>query len=111
MVTTKTLNHPLPILPLAVCVLPERGHNQARSVSYPQYIFEILAHAGIFHTKLAEKELENRLGETRVLVTVGEAEFPATLKQKLTDWVNAGGAWLSWSVRAGESRRHRARSR
>jgi peptidoglycan/xylan/chitin deacetylase (PgdA/CDA1 family) len=83
------------IVPLGVCVLPEPGKNGARTVSYPNYVFEILAHAGIFHTKLAEKELEAALGELKVLVTVGEADFPPPLRKKLADWIDGGGAWLS----------------
>jgi peptidoglycan/xylan/chitin deacetylase (PgdA/CDA1 family) len=30
-----------------------------------------------------------------MLVTVGDQEFSPELKQKLTEWTNAGGAWLS----------------
>ena len=82
-------------IPLGVCVLRETAKNAARTVSYPNYVFEILAHAGIFHTKVAEAELEARLGELRVLVTVGDSDFPPTLKKTLSDWVTAGGAWLS----------------
>src|SRR4051812_40813263 len=86
---------PMAIVPLGVCVLPEPGKNGARTVNYPNYLFEILDHAGVFHTKLAEKELEARLDELRVLVTVGDFAFPPALRKKLADWINAGGAWLS----------------
>src|SRR3954470_5946970 len=82
-------------VPLGVCVLKEAAKNAARSVSYPNYVHEILDHAGVFHETIADKELESRLGDLRVLVTVGDEDFSATLKVKLADWVNAGGAWLS----------------
>jgi hypothetical protein len=82
-------------LPLGVCVLTEPGPNAARTISYPHYVYEILAHAGVFHTKLAPAELEAKLADLRVLVTVGEMNFAEPLKKKLTDWIHAGGAWLS----------------
>lgn len=81
-------------VPLGVCVLAEAGANRARTVSYPNYVFEILAHAGVFHTKVAPAELEAKLGELRVLVTVGEGDFSEPLRTKLAAWVNGGGAWL-----------------
>jgi hypothetical protein len=80
---------------LGVCVLSEAAANRARTISYPNYVFEILAHAGVFHQALATDEIESRLDSLRVLVTVGEADFSGSLKQKLIDWVNAGGSWLS----------------
>jgi hypothetical protein len=83
------------LIPLGVCVLREADKNRARSVSYPNYIFEILAHAGLFHTKIAEADLEKRLAELRVLVTVGDVDFAPSLRTKLTEWVESGGAWIS----------------
>src|SRR5438128_702461 len=82
-------------VPLGVCVLAEVAANKARTVSYPNYVFEILGHAGVFHTKLTVDELESRLDGLRVLVTVGEMELSESLRKKLGDWVRAGGAWLS----------------
>ena len=40
-------------LPLGVCVFAEAGPNAARTVSYPRYIHEILAHAGVFYEHVA----------------------------------------------------------
>jgi hypothetical protein len=37
----------LPSAPLGVCVLPKPGINRAQPVNYPNYIFEILDHAGV----------------------------------------------------------------
>ncbi len=82
-------------LPLGVCVFAEAGPNAARTVSYPRYVHEILAHAGVFHEKIAPAEWEAKLAQLRVLVTVGETNLSDAVKKKLTDWVNAGGAWLS----------------
>src|SRR5438046_1297288 len=82
-------------LPLAVCVLPEQAPNKARSVSYPNYVFEVLEHAGVAHRRVAVDELRQQLAGMRVLLTVGEFEFDATLKQKLTEWLQGGGCWLS----------------
>src|SRR5688500_16823387 len=79
------------MIPLGVCVLGEAGPNAARTVMYPNYAFEILAHAGVFHEKIAPSEIEAKLDGLRVLVTVGEGALP----KKLSDWVNAGGMWLS----------------
>ena len=80
---------------LGVCVLGEAAENRARTVSYPRYVFEILAHAGVFYTAFTLPELEENLDDLRVLVTVGEADLTESLKAKLTAWVNAGGMWLS----------------
>ena len=88
-------------VPLGVCVLGEAEQNRARTVSYPYYVFEILAHAGVFHTRIDVKELETSLDQLRVLVTVGEGNPSDTLKKKLTDWINAGGMWLSVGGLAG----------
>jgi hypothetical protein len=78
-----------------VCVLGHAAQNAARTASYPDYVFEILAHAGVFHTRVAPAELEAKLDRLKVLVTVGEGELPEATKKKLADWVDAGGALLS----------------
>ena len=82
-------------VPLGVCVFAEAGPNAARAVSYPRYVHEILAHAGIFYETVAPAELEGKLPHLRVLVTVGEAALADDVRRKLTEWVEAGGAWLS----------------
>src|ERR1041385_133212 len=81
--------------PLGVCVLPQRALNKARTVNYPNYIFEILNHAGLFHQALPLDQVEGALEEIGVLVTIGDAEVPASLRNKLAAWGRAGGAWLS----------------
>src|SRR5438067_4240826 len=84
-----------PILPLGVCVWSEAAINRARTVSYPRYVFEILNHAGVFHTPLTPPKLLEHLDELRILVTVGETELTNELKSRLTKWVEVGGAWIS----------------
>ena len=80
---------------LGVCVFAEAGKNAARTVSYPRYVHEILAHAGVFYENIPPAELEGQLPGLRVLVTVGEGALTEPAKKKLTDWVEMGGAWLS----------------
>jgi len=59
--------------PLGVCVLPERGINLARTVTYPNYVFEVLEHAGVFHQPLELNELAGgALDRMRILVTMGD---------------------------------------
>jgi len=82
-------------LPLGVCVLGEAELNKARASSYPKYVFEVLAHAGVFHAKLEAKELEAALDGLRILVTVGEGTIADSLKKKLSEWVEAGGSWIN----------------
>ena len=82
-------------LPLGVCVFPRVAENRARGVAYPNYIHEILAHAGVAYSSVDFEELELCLPQLRILVTVGEAEVPESLQQRLRDWVGQGGAWLS----------------
>src|SRR5687768_13349692 len=81
-------------LPLGVCVFSEAGPNRARTSSYGGYAWEILSHAGIFHSEVEAKELESKLAGLKVLVTVGEADLPESTRSKLSEWVNGGGAWL-----------------
>ena len=88
-------------IPLGVCVLGEAALNAARTVSYPNYVFEILAHAGVFHTRIDSNGLESQLDSLRVLVTIGEGQLDDSLRQQLENWVNAGGMWLSVSGLAG----------
>lgn len=82
-------------LPIGVCVLPERRPNTARTVTYPHYIFEILDHAGLFHQRIDFDGLERLLDRLQILVTIGDAEFSDSFREKLTRWVENGGAWLS----------------
>jgi hypothetical protein len=82
-------------LPIGVCVLPQKGINVARTVSCPDYIFEILEHAGLFHERVAYEQLQAALAELQILVTIGDVDFDQTLRDELTRWVEKGGAWLS----------------
>lgn len=82
-------------LPVAVCVLPARPENSPRGVLHPNYVHEILAHAGLCYQNVSLEDLDDSLSQIRVLVTVGEMELPAETQQLLTGWVNRGGAWLS----------------
>ena len=91
-------------LPIGVCVLPQKGLNSARTVSYPDYIFEILEHAGVFHRRLAFEQLRDNLAELQILVTIGDAEFDQMLQDQITHWVEAGGAWLSVAGTCGMDR-------
>lgn len=81
--------------PLGVCVWSPPGRNYARSVQHPAYVWEILNHAGLCYTPVAEAELSDRLPGLRLLLTVGEAKLPPALAARLQEWVRAGGAWLS----------------
>ncbi|MBI5091372.1 MAG: hypothetical protein HZB26_02900 [Candidatus Hydrogenedentes bacterium] len=84
-------------LPLGVCVVPAPPDNAARTVSYPEYVHEILDHAGVCYTRISLDELDADLPKLRLLVTVGDIKFSDTLQQRLKDWVDAGGAWIAVS--------------
>jgi peptidoglycan/xylan/chitin deacetylase (PgdA/CDA1 family) len=82
--------------PLGVCVLkplPNRG----QTFQYARYIFEILNRAGICHAEVAFEDLEASLPNLRMLLTVGEQEFPPALRDALRRWLEGGGAWISLS--------------
>lgn len=82
--------------PLGVCVLPPAARNAARTVSYPNYIYEILGHAGLCYAPVGLDALPAALPELRLLLTLGEtASLPGDLADKLEAWVRGGGAWLS----------------
>ena len=81
--------------PLGVCVLPPPRPNASRTVSYPDYIHEILGHAGVAYTSLAFDDLASALPQLTVLLTVGEASLPADLASALQAWVGSGGQWIS----------------
>jgi hypothetical protein len=83
------------MLSFGVCVLPAPAWNAARTVSYGDYIHEVLEHAGLAYIPLSLVELEESLDALSVLLTVGEANLPDTLRERLQTWVEAGGAWVS----------------
>ena len=84
-----------PISPLVVCVLPELGPNSSRTVSYPNYIHEILSHTGICYSAVALELLSVELPHISILITVGEYKLPDDLYAMLRSWVASGGQWIA----------------
>jgi hypothetical protein len=82
---------------LGVCVFAEPALNRGRTVNYPGYIHEILAHAGVCYATIPPQEFAVSLSAIRVLVTVGDEALDGATKQALQAWVENGGAWLSIS--------------
>ncbi|MFT3789377.1 MAG: hypothetical protein QM770_24890 [Tepidisphaeraceae bacterium] len=82
-------------VPLGVCVFTKPLLNRAQPANYPDYVFEILGHAGVCHEAVDEKSLVSALDHLKLLVTVGDPELDEPTRTKLVAWVNAGGAWLS----------------
>jgi len=76
--------------PLGVCVLPS-----GKTTRYPDYIHEILAHAGICYQRIALAHLTDVLPKLEVLVTVGDSKLTDDAASALESWVRAGGAWLA----------------
>ena len=58
-------------LPLGVCLIQNARKNAARPSAYPQYILEILDHAGIPYQLIAPEELADALASIRIVITVG----------------------------------------
>jgi len=81
--------------PLGVCALPDPPRNAPRTVGYPEYVHEILTHAGICYSSAAAEDLPNLLPDLRILLTVGEATLADDVGASLRTWVQGGGAWLS----------------
>lgn len=96
MSTTETFSSPL-----GVCVLPPRPRNAARTVSYGQYIHEILAHAGIGYQTLSPEGIVQTLPNLHVLVTVGDTPLSDAVRDAIARWVEAGGTWLAVGGTAG----------
>lgn len=84
-----------PSSPLGVCILPPQAQNAAQTTRYAAYTHEILRHAGVCYTPVAWDALADALPHLRLLLTVGEAAMPEPLPQRLREWVQAGGAWVS----------------
>jgi hypothetical protein len=83
------------MLPLGVCVFAEPAPNRPRSVAYPNYVHEILAHAGVAYEKVASAELIGKLPGLKVLLTIGDAGLKDDAKAKIREWLNAGGQWVN----------------
>lgn len=84
-----------PISPFVVCVLPELVPNSSRTVSYPNYIHEILCHAGLCYSAVAVDLLSVELPHISILLTVGEYQLSDDLYAMLRSWIAAGGQWIS----------------
>lgn len=85
----------LPKLPIVVCIPAAPARNVPRTVSYPSYIHEILSHAGLCYRSVSEEDLVAELPDIRLLITVGEADWPEATQSALEAWAQAGGSWLS----------------
>ena len=82
-------------LPIGVCVLPTPPDNASRTVIYPEYIHEVLRHAGLCYESIELDCLGNQLPDLQLLVTIGEGVLSDSLKADLHSWVQEGGMWLS----------------
>ncbi len=81
--------------PLGVCLAPAPELNFLRTVRHPDYIYEILAHAGVCRQSVDPASLPNVLPQLRVLVTVGDVLLSEAAAGALRSWVDEGGAWLA----------------
>jgi len=90
------------LFPVGVCVLNAPPHNASRSVQYANYIFEIMDSAGVCYSREELSHLSERLDVLGVLVTVGDATFSEELSQRLRDWIEQGGAWISIAGTCGQ---------
>lgn len=87
--------------PLGVCLIQNLRPNAARPSAYPQYVLEILDHAGVPYQRIAPDRLADSLASIRILITVGEAVPDENLRQKLSRWLKGGGSWLAVAGTAG----------
>src|SRR2546426_293493 len=81
--------------PVGVCVFPEPDINRPHTLAYPYYVHEILGHAGLCYGTIRNDDLEAGLDGVRILITVGDRELSESEKNKLRQWVNGGGSWIS----------------
>ena len=81
--------------PLGIAVFAEPAPNRPRTVAYPTYLREILAHAGLCYRELTESSFIDELPRLRVLLTVGEVELDQDARDALQRWLEQGGAWIS----------------
>lgn len=82
---------------IGVCAFTLPGRNTGRNVCYPEYIHEILGHAGIACMREEPAGVPDLLKRCRVLVTVGEAQHGSEgrITDRIASWVASGGAWIS----------------
>jgi hypothetical protein len=94
---TRAMNDPFNNSTLGVCVFPEPAANRGRTVNYPGYIHELLAHAGVCYETIGHDDWSEKLPGLKVLVTVGDRALDARAETNLRRWIAAGGMWLSIS--------------
>ena len=80
---------------VGVCVMPPPPPNRTRTAAYPDYVYEILDHAGLCYTRIAVEELEKALLGLRILVTIGDGLLEDGVQAALDQWIDAGGAWIA----------------
>ncbi len=90
-----SLNTPFPLVTLGVCALPAPSPNAPRTAHHAPYIHEILGHAGLCYQTVAPDQIAETLNHLQILLTVGEKTFEGPLKERLEQWVRAGGVWIS----------------
>lgn len=80
---------------IGVCVWPAPAPNAPRTVAYPEYVHEILQHAGLCYAGVEPDALVARLPSLRMLIAVGECDLEPEASSAVRAWVKAGGAWIS----------------
>lgn len=83
------------ISPLGVCVIDPPDENWPRMVNYPEYIFEILSHAGICYDTIKMSDIGKNISDLRILLTIGDTTADSFDSSALRDWVQSGGCWIS----------------
>lgn len=81
--------------PIGVCAMAPSPQHGARIVGYPDYVHEILEHAGLCYTDVRLDDLAGALAVMKVLVTVGDLPVPDEAKEPLREWLRCGGTWLA----------------
>lgn len=81
--------------PVGVCSLPEPGPHVGRTCEYPDYVHEILQHAGLGYSRVEAAQLATSLPSLRILVTVGSPDLPPEVRTALDAWITQGGTWIS----------------
>jgi peptidoglycan/xylan/chitin deacetylase (PgdA/CDA1 family) len=82
-------------IPIAVCIAPDPPLNVSRTVQYPCYIREVIAHAGLCCDEVAPADLLEQLPSLRVLVTAGDLVLSGAQSDALRAWAAEGGCWLA----------------
>jgi hypothetical protein len=77
---------------IGVCISTVPPRNRGSSVRHPEYLREILEHAGLFFEEVPREQLIARAGEFTLLLIAGDAGLSAEDVAALEGWVRAGGA-------------------